>query len=679
MNKVKSNEDFEVVWLNVTKDLLKELFQAYYSLLKCDLMLIDSFGNVIVKHKEDAEILLMDDEQSVKQLTAHVNNLKKPTVIHVETSRNTGSNYIVSPLLITGDDNQHLIVAGPFEFNREINFTEIMFKVENLTSVSHCLLANRVNRSNVKDRYDTVNELMNHDFAKEHEDHILLTLLEECRTTLYRFDFIGVAKKVDGHLFEIAHMLGQEASTLEGERFYVGEGFLGQVAAEGTCLRWEHIKHSPRAGVFTKHGIYPDHLFALPLNAPHYEGIVFGGKYDGKGIEEDDLHVVKDYVNYIVLCESVYSNIRDQHTKSHYYQLLVDFLVLMIHTKNPQSIIHKLLDTCISSKLISSVCLTTRDGQFFARGYVEEIECHHLQFTQQRLHNLVSNLEAVTVESDTRVIHKVLHGENEVFGVLTFKYIKEIDEVSELNHFFDLFVPIGIDRILINETNSREPHVNIMELLYENIIEIDQSKFQFIKQIEERTLAFATFIELNSEQKYQLQWASRLSSYQSKFLKSKLPSTEIEIVAIISETENLANRIHSQYKIESQILSMVRRSVQGISFEDDPSLSKELIAKYLEFYNQQRDSLFTKEPIIDQQVIENIKDIKSVIEQLPLTVREQQVLYLILEGLNNQEVAEELTISTHTVKNHLTNIFRKLDVVDRVQAMAKIYKIKYHS
>ena len=68
---------------------------------------------------------------------------------------------------------------------------------------------------------------------------------------------------------------------------------------------------------------------------------------------------------------------------------------------------------------------------------------------------------------------------------------------------------------------------------------------------------------------------------------------------------------------------------------------------------------------------------KSVIDNLSLTSREKEVLHLILEGLNNQEVADLLFISAHTVKNHLTNIFRKLDVADRVQAMAKIYRIKY--
>lgn len=74
--------------------------------------------------------------------------------------------------------------------------------------------------------------------------------------------------------------------------------------------------------------------------------------------------------------------------------------------------------------------------------------------------------------------------------------------------------------------------------------------------------------------------------------------------------------------------------------------------------------------------IENLANISDVIKQLPLTKREQEVLPLILDGLNNHEVGEYLCISSHTVKNHMSNIYRKLNVTDRLQVMAKIYRIK---
>lgn len=51
-----------------------------------------------------------------------------------------------------------------------------------------------------------------------------------------------------------------------------------------------------------------------------------------------------------------------------------------------------------------------------------------------------------------------------------------------------------------------------------------------------------------------------------------------------------------------------------------------------------------------------------------LTRREIEVLKLIAEGLFNKEIAAKLDISERTVKNHVSNIFKKIDVSDRTQA-----------
>lgn len=57
-----------------------------------------------------------------------------------------------------------------------------------------------------------------------------------------------------------------------------------------------------------------------------------------------------------------------------------------------------------------------------------------------------------------------------------------------------------------------------------------------------------------------------------------------------------------------------------------------------------------------------------------LTKREIEVLKLISEGLFNKEIAYMLAISEKTVKNHVSNIFKKINVSDRTQAA--VYAIK---
>ncbi len=62
-----------------------------------------------------------------------------------------------------------------------------------------------------------------------------------------------------------------------------------------------------------------------------------------------------------------------------------------------------------------------------------------------------------------------------------------------------------------------------------------------------------------------------------------------------------------------------------------------------------------------------------------LTPRELDVLACIAKGFSNQDIAQALFVSEKTVKNHLTNIFRKLNVNDRTQALIYVLKHKIMS
>jgi two-component system, NarL family, response regulator LiaR len=54
---------------------------------------------------------------------------------------------------------------------------------------------------------------------------------------------------------------------------------------------------------------------------------------------------------------------------------------------------------------------------------------------------------------------------------------------------------------------------------------------------------------------------------------------------------------------------------------------------------------------------------------LDLTDREREVLILMVEGLNNTQIAERLTVSPSTIKSHVSNILAKLGVASRTEAV----------
>lgn len=65
----------------------------------------------------------------------------------------------------------------------------------------------------------------------------------------------------------------------------------------------------------------------------------------------------------------------------------------------------------------------------------------------------------------------------------------------------------------------------------------------------------------------------------------------------------------------------------------------------------------------------------SIISQFELSKRELEVLALLAQGHSNQEIAEKLFVSVSTVKTHIQNLFEKLDVKRRMQAVEKAKRL----
>lgn len=85
-------------------------------------------------------------------------------------------------------------------------------------------------------------------------------------------------------------------------------------------------------------------------------------------------------------------------------------------------------------------------------------------------------------------------------------------------------------------------------------------------------------------------------------------------------------------------------------------------------------------PAIAQRIIgyfarPNIRRPESTFPEL--TDREHQVLDLIAAGHNNTYIAQHLVINPKTVRNHISNIFMKLQVADRAQAIVRARQVGY--
>lgn len=65
----------------------------------------------------------------------------------------------------------------------------------------------------------------------------------------------------------------------------------------------------------------------------------------------------------------------------------------------------------------------------------------------------------------------------------------------------------------------------------------------------------------------------------------------------------------------------------------------------------------------------------SLVSQLEISKRELEILSLLAQGHSNQEIATKLFVSISTVKTHIQNLFEKLDVKRRTQAVEKAKRL----
>jgi DNA-binding NarL/FixJ family response regulator len=102
------------------------------------------------------------------------------------------------------------------------------------------------------------------------------------------------------------------------------------------------------------------------------------------------------------------------------------------------------------------------------------------------------------------------------------------------------------------------------------------------------------------------------------------------------------------------------REKQDIPFNVDDSTQMEVISRFLSW------KIWDSFNMIDKY------SEASQIKLQDLTLKELEVLKLVQRGLSNSEVSKELFISINTVKTHLLNIYRKLNVSNRTELCYKV-------
>ena len=120
--------------------------------------------------------------------------------------------------------------------------------------------------------------------------------------------------------------------------------------------------------------------------------------------------------------------------------------------------------------------------------------------------------------------------------------------------------------------------------------------------------------------------------------------------------------IESEMEVEKTAL---KNKIQGLFYKNDtPQVIAKGVSAILE------GDLWYSRKSLKRYIVESnpSTDISEHVDSYNLTVREREILSLISAGYSNKKIADNLCISIHTVKAHIYNIYKKINISNRLQA-----------
>jgi DNA-binding NarL/FixJ family response regulator len=138
--------------------------------------------------------------------------------------------------------------------------------------------------------------------------------------------------------------------------------------------------------------------------------------------------------------------------------------------------------------------------------------------------------------------------------------------------------------------------------------------------------------------------------------------------AICTSSPHIGILVITMFEDDDSVFSAMRAGARGYLLKgaDQGEILRAIIAV------SHGEAIFS--PTIAQRLTQYFANLGKAVpaQAFPeLTEREREVLALIAQGLNNAQIATRLVLSQKTVRNHASNIFSKLQVVDRVQAILR--------
>lgn len=136
---------------------------------------------------------------------------------------------------------------------------------------------------------------------------------------------------------------------------------------------------------------------------------------------------------------------------------------------------------------------------------------------------------------------------------------------------------------------------------------------------------------------------------------------------IVQTSPHIRILVVTMFEDDDSVFAAIRAGARGYILKDmnDDDITRAILAVghgeaiFSPAIAQRMMSFFSARPALPPDIFPELTD------------SERNVLRLMAQGVNNEAIAEELSLSGKTVRNYVSNIFSKLQVADRAQAIVK--------
>lgn len=276
----------------------------------------------------------------------------------------------------------------------------------------------------------------------------------------------------------------------------------------------------------------------------------------------------------------------------------------------------------------------------------------------------------VREQGEARVIECPLFCTESICAVLAFE-VGEEQETEQLQQILSVLTLLGstvLQRIAHETLADCTREIEWVHSLTEYW---NREKYGRMMELEQIALAFAETMRLKEEMQHNIKQASILSLYDEDFVSAFFPVLDTYVLqgihdyralTMLSSGGNSTTTASKEYNVMGQILALADHYLGNKDVQ---------VEKMDQVLRGQFESFVLRKDTHSQQISISKRSVELT---EPLTTREKEVLSMLVNGFGNKEIANQLYISEHTVKNHLTKIFQKLGVNDRSQAIAFAYR-----